>query len=71
MFTQIKSTSQYLVYLDCIADLIEKKDLNEQEKEILKLLKKEVTKFELNEVNKYCVSKILIENFSKNIWHLN
>jgi hypothetical protein len=71
MFVKIKNTSQYLIYLECIADLMDKKKLNEKDKELLNILKKEVTKFELNEINKYCASKALIQNFSKNIWHLN
>jgi hypothetical protein len=71
MFVNIKNTSQYLIYLECIADLMDKNTLNEKDKELLDILKKEVTKFELKEINKYCASKVLIQNFSKNIWHLN
>jgi len=71
MFLNIKNTSQYLIYLECIADLMDKKFLSQKDKELLGVLKKEVTKFELKEINKYCASKVLIQNFSKNIWHLN
>ena len=46
MFVNIKNTSQYLIYLECIADLMDKNTLNEKDKELLDILKKEVKKLQ-------------------------